>query len=275
LRAKPARSGSIAAVNCVLDQTDCLNCGTPLYGPYCAGCGQKAAPVNPTFRDLVHDLANELLNVDGKIVRSTRLLLTRPGFLTREYFEGRKASYVSPIRLYLIFSVAFFALSSVVEREPTFDADEAVEVGSLGRIFGLEELSPAEANERVNQAQTVWMPRAMFVLVPVCALLVGFVTRRTGRNYPQHLYFCLHIHSAYFAMLTVALLLSLTRAQALSDIVSSLGTLFILGYSLVAFRTAYGGRWLLAAGRLAFVFVTYMIAVGFALVGVAIGAARG
>lgn len=258
-----------------LDEADCLNCGTPLYGSYCVTCGQKVAPVNPTFGDLVRSIADELLNVDGRIFRSTRLLLTRPGFLTREYFEGRKARYVSPIRLYLVFSVAFFALSTVVEREPTFEADEAVEVGALGRILGLEEMSPEEANQRVNEAQTVWMPRAMFVLVPVCALLVGIVTRRTRRNYPQHLYFSLHIHSAHFAMLTLALLLGPVGAQTLSAIVSSLTTVLILGYSLIAFRTAYGGRWRLAAGRLAFVFVAYMIAVGFALVAVAVAAARG
>jgi hypothetical protein len=136
-------------------------------------------------------------------------------------------------------------------------------------------MSPEEANQRVNEAQTVWMPRAMFVLVPVCALLVGIVTRRTRRNYPQHLYFSLHIHSAYFATLSLALLLGLVGAQTLSAIVSSLTTVLILGYSLIAFRTAYGGRWRLAAGRLAFVFVAYMIAVGFALVAVAVAAARG
>ena len=31
-----------------------------------------------------------------------RLLATRPSLLTREYFEGRKVRYVSPLRLYLI-----------------------------------------------------------------------------------------------------------------------------------------------------------------------------
>lgn len=258
----------------VVELPTCVNCGEPLAGPYCSHCGQKASPVNPTFVDLVHDLIHETLHVDGKIFRSTRLLLTRPGFLSGEYFEGRKARYVSPIRLYLIFSVAFFALSTVVDREPTFDPDETVEVGALGRFLGLEELSPAEANERLERAQTEWMPRVMFVLVPLCALLVAMVTRRTEKNYPQHLYFTLHIHSAYFAMLILILLLALMGAELLSGVVSSLSTPAILAYSLVAFHRAYGGRWRLAAGRVALVFVTYMIAVSLALVAVAIAAAR-
>jgi hypothetical protein len=50
-------------------------------------------------------------------------------------------------------------------------------------------------------------------------------------------------------------------------------TFAILAYSLVAFHTVYGGRWRVAAGRVAIVFVTYMIAITLALVGVAIAAA--
>jgi hypothetical protein len=258
-----------------VETSECLNCGTPLTGRYCSACGQKSSPLNPTFRHLAQELAHELLNVDGKIFRSTRLLLARPGFLTREYFDGRQARYVSPIRLYLIFSVAFFALSAVVDREPIFEADEDIEVGALGRMLGLGEMSPAEANARVDRAQTEWMPRVMFILVPVCAALVAVVTRTSGKNYPQHLYFALHIHSAYFAVLILATVLELFGAEALGSIISILGTSLIIGYSVVAFRTAYGGRWRLAAGRVAFVFVTYMMVVGLALVGVAVAAASG
>jgi hypothetical protein len=259
--------------NGVLERAKCLNCGTPLAGTYCAHCGQKDAPANPTFRDLIQDLAQELLNLDGKIFRSTWLLLTRPGWLTREYFAGRKGRYLSPLRLYLILSVGYFGLSALAGPKPIFEPDEEAEVGALGRIFGVENMSPAEANERVTRAMSDWMPRAMFVLVPVCALLVAMVTKRTRKNYAQHLWFALHVHGAYFAILTVTVLLELLRADTLSSIVSTLGTLFIVGYSVVAFRTAYGGRWRLAAGRAAFVLVTYAIILTVAIAGVMIAVA--
>ena len=148
---------------------ECLNCRTPLTGPYCSRCGQKAAPLNPTFHDLLGDLAQELLSLDGKIFRSAWFLITRPGFLTKEYFAGRKSNYLSPLRLYLIFSVAFFGLSSFADREPIFEPDEDVEAGALGRMLGVGDMSPAEANRRATRAMTEWVPRAMFVLVPVYA----------------------------------------------------------------------------------------------------------
>lgn len=76
---------------------ECPNCGRMLGGPYCAGCGQKVAAINPTLSDVLHDFIHEALNVDGKTFRSARLLFAKPGFLTREHFEGRRARYVPPI----------------------------------------------------------------------------------------------------------------------------------------------------------------------------------
>jgi hypothetical protein len=46
-------------------QTMCTNCGEPLRGPFCARCGQRAAPPNPSIGDLAHELADELLHVDA------------------------------------------------------------------------------------------------------------------------------------------------------------------------------------------------------------------
>src|SRR5262249_47373911 len=95
-----------------IDLTDCPNCGTPLEGRFCAACGQKAAPLNPSLGEFAHDLFHELAHFDSKIVQSVRLLLTRPGFLSREHFDGRRTRYVSPIRLYLLFSLLYFAVAA-------------------------------------------------------------------------------------------------------------------------------------------------------------------
>src|SRR5262245_54559069 len=111
--------------------SECPNCAAPLAGKFCAACGQKATPIRPTFSYFVHDLTHELLHVDGKIFKSIWLLLTRPGFLTHEYFLGRRARYISPIRLYLIFSLAFFAASALPGQPPVFEPADEAEVGPI------------------------------------------------------------------------------------------------------------------------------------------------
>ena len=81
----------------------CLNCGTVLVGRHCHGCGQ-AAHVHRTLAAFFHDLLHGLFHFEGKVWRTIPMLVWRPGRLTREYIDGRRASYVSPIALFL-FSV--------------------------------------------------------------------------------------------------------------------------------------------------------------------------
>jgi hypothetical protein len=87
----------------------CQNCGTPLLGEHCHACGQ---PVKGTIRPLssmLHDVADTILNIDSRIFRTLAPLYLRPGYLTTEYFNGRRVRYVTPFRLYFFLSVlAFF-----------------------------------------------------------------------------------------------------------------------------------------------------------------------
>jgi hypothetical protein len=81
----------------------CLNCGAALLGPYCHQCGQHAH-VHKTLSAFFHDFAHGVLHFEGKIWRTLPLLAWKPGELTRRYIDGHRASFVSPIALFL-FSV--------------------------------------------------------------------------------------------------------------------------------------------------------------------------
>lgn len=95
----------------------CLNCASQLQGAYCHVCGQQNLPPEETMGELLHELWDSLLNVNGKFFSSLLPLLTRPGFLTREYFLGRRARYYNPLRLYLsssfIYFLLFFSISDI------------------------------------------------------------------------------------------------------------------------------------------------------------------
>jgi len=90
----------------------CLNCGAPLNGPYCAQCGQRDIPPYPTVRELAIDAVSEFSGWDGRLLNTLRTLLLRPGLLTHEFLEGRRARYISPLRLYLSASVIYFLLAA-------------------------------------------------------------------------------------------------------------------------------------------------------------------
>lgn len=92
----------------------CQNCEAPLTGPYCAQCGQRADTRVPTVAEVGHDVFHSLLHLDGRVWRTLRSLVLRPGELTNEFIGGRRQRYLPPFRLYLVISLAFFAISSLL-----------------------------------------------------------------------------------------------------------------------------------------------------------------
>jgi hypothetical protein len=88
---------------------NCLNCGTKLAGPYCFECGQHVH-IHRTLSAFFHDFAHGVLHFEGKIFRTLPLLAWKPGELTRRYIEGQRASFVSPIALFLFCVFFMFAV---------------------------------------------------------------------------------------------------------------------------------------------------------------------
>jgi hypothetical protein len=81
-------------------EANCLNCVTPLSGPFCHQCGQHAH-VHRTLSAFFHDFLHGVLHFEGKIWRTLPMLAWKPGELTRSYIDGQRARFVSPIALFL------------------------------------------------------------------------------------------------------------------------------------------------------------------------------
>lgn len=114
----------------------CQNCGTPLLGPHCYRCGQPVTGLVRHFGSIVGDFLDSVLNLDTRIFRTLWPLLARPGYLSREYFAGRRVRYVSPVRLFVFLSIVTFF------------------VAQLTISFGDETLR-LESQERFAQATTI------------------------------------------------------------------------------------------------------------------------
>ncbi|MGH8275723.1 MAG: DUF3667 domain-containing protein [Steroidobacteraceae bacterium] len=98
----------------------------------------------------------DLTHADSRLWRTLAALLARPGFLTREFLAGRRASYLPPVRLYLVLSVVFFIVASATQSKYTvqqFDkeqsAAERAEPGARTATGG--PLAPARPGETPQQ----------------------------------------------------------------------------------------------------------------------------
>jgi len=98
----------------------CGNCGTPLLGEHCYHCGQPMKGLVRRFSSVLGDIADTLFEIDTRLTRTVAPLLLRPGYLSCEYFAGRRVRYVSPVRLFFFVSVlAFFVAQWMFDRSST------------------------------------------------------------------------------------------------------------------------------------------------------------
>jgi hypothetical protein len=267
-----------------IDARRCLNCGAPLQGMFCAACGQRAVPPHPTVRELAGDAWQEMTGYDGRIMSTIRGLL-RPGFLTREYLDGRRVHYLPPLRVYLIVSVVYFLVAAAA---PELDSDRSAHnmTGPGGLRISVdksEDGAPMTEEERAEMRAEIesasWIfrpmlvamqddpdgfrarmfaisPRVFFVLLPVFAGVVALFYRR--RTFPTALVFAVHLHAFAFAAFAISEAMKFTGNEHLADRVTVVITLLFSVYALKAFRAVFGGGWpttLLKAVGIGFVYL--------------------
>jgi len=130
------------------ESPNCLNCGGRLRGQYCGTCGQRSRSRLISLWELISDAFGDLFELDSRLWQTLVPLLIRPGRLTYDYLQGRRARYMPPFRMYLVLSLLFFVVAF-------FDPND-----ELGLLFEPEpeataEQEAAEAADAAEQAQEV------------------------------------------------------------------------------------------------------------------------
>jgi hypothetical protein len=97
-----------------LQEQFCANCGSPVPEAFCGVCGQRHGKRLVSVRRMLKDLLDDQLLVNSALPRTLHALVLRPGLLTREYAEGRIVRYIAPFRLYLVSSLVFFLIVTLL-----------------------------------------------------------------------------------------------------------------------------------------------------------------
>ena len=197
----------------------CKNCNKPLPGQaaYCPACGQSVKEMARPWLKVLRELVTELFDFDGRMLVSLRLLLTRPGFLSHEYTHGRRASYTSPVRMYLVISLVFFFVLPMIlpDASMTYPEHEvAVDLYSKG----------------------------MFFLLPFFALILKVFYRRI--YYLPHLVFSVYLFSAMYIVFAVMLSMETAADRYVAVMLIQLVLLlYMLIHAVVALRVNYAEGW--------------------------------
>lgn len=199
----------------------CAECDLPLLGPYCHRCGQRLAPEDDlTLGRFVRAGVHEVSGFDARLVRSLWALVRAPGRLTREFVEGHRRRWVSPLQLYLLVSAAFFLLDgwkvflnrAEMEGQVRQAFTDGARVGreAAGASAKPDELAqllgkgPMLTDAAVDQWIT-YLGFAKFGMLASTALLLWLLYRKRARGGLPHVVFSLHYH-AFSYLLSIAVI---------------------------------------------------------------------
>ena len=315
-----------------IEAARCLNCGTPLTGPFCSACGQREHSRIISLGLLAKEALGDIYHVDSRLWRTLRALILKPGFLTVEFFAGRRARYIPPFRLYLVVSIVLFLLAAHLRDENTdlvIAGDPASvqhalavtqaalvqkraefarnpgnqkledEIRALSedvqsiRNLQSESAKPGSVCDRVKLVIFGWtalqararaachkisvdrgaglarsfmdnLPKMMFILLPILALVNKILYLRSQRYYVEHLLFFVHLH--VFLFLALSLILVGNAMFALvpggvhpPGIVSFLVVVALLSYVYLSLRRVYGQGRFKTFIKFGILFIAYTI----------------
>lgn len=274
----------------------CRNCGAAAPGNYCPNCGQETTLALPTARTLLREAAGRYLPLDGRLWRTLQPLLFRPGYLTLEYFAGRRRRYVRPTRLFFALSILVFGVLQLASDPPVivdgdagrparqtagggadtqadgggvrFDPDLNLSLGQerwlqLGalqrRIDAFNRLSREEKSQQLSAGVLRYAPYAAVGLLPLFALLLKVVYAGRSRRHPSRprRYAAHLVFGAHnHAFLFLAMLLI-----AVIDVraIRAVLVVWMVIYALASIKAVYGGGWPGIVVRASVIALAYLV----------------
>lgn len=227
-------------------EKNCLNCNTEVPERYCPHCGQENTVQHESFGHLIGHVVADIVHYDSQFLKTLKYLIIRPGFLTREYWAGKRVRYVNPIKLYIFISFVFFFFMTLMNSQQDHGKKAVIKSGLHDVVIGdgggyhgyrsVAEYDSIQASLPENQRNSFLerriernliqmgesrlstqelfkemfvhnLPKIMFLLMPLFALMVKWTHRKRGLVYTDHAIFTIHFHAVLFIILFVALVI--------------------------------------------------------------------
>jgi len=130
----------------------CLNCGAtldPVYN-FCPLCGQENNSSNVSFGKLLKEFFVNYFSLDSRFSQTIKPFFLKPGLLTLHFNEGKRMSFMNPVRMYLIMSLFyFFVFTKAGQTNVRSDNNHVVRSeDKLGKIKGV----PSSVQKKLNEA---------------------------------------------------------------------------------------------------------------------------
>ncbi|WP_316749177.1 DUF3667 domain-containing protein [Pedobacter gandavensis] len=330
-------------------EKDCLNCGHEVEAHFCSYCGQENIVVKEDALHMVVHAVSDYFHFESKFFGTIKPLLFQPGVLTQKYVEGKRASYLHPIKLYIFISIVFFLVALGGKEEPDIEikkdtpalkkdtttkqvdsakikgesidfygpnivetikknkdrakkrakkANKGHHVSALGEVLDStieayekrqlnlpsgkrdnfimaalqkKNIKLNQTNESVEKFEDGLLhnvPKMMFLLLPLFALILKLVYFTKKKYYFEHLIYSFHVHSAIFLIVLISTLVTwlVGYVYDISELTFVLSFFWITWYIYKSLRTFYGNSSWMTILKYFLLIVCYTIAMTITLI---------
>ena len=139
----------------------CLNCENDISEEdnFCSKCGQVNDLKKVSLKQYLSAYFDDFLSFDGRLLNTIATLIFKPGYVTKNYVEGKRMRYMNPFKLYLQITILFFLVVGLfktidrykLENEPPVNVIEQLKNQS-GQV-DLDSIK-SEALLELNQADS-------------------------------------------------------------------------------------------------------------------------
>ncbi|MEO7990381.1 MAG: DUF3667 domain-containing protein [Chryseolinea sp.] len=190
----------------------CKSCGNNFVGLYCNQCGEKVIePKDRKFRTLLGSVLIATTFVDNKFVKSLWLTIKNPGFLSREYVDGRRVNYMRPLQMFFILNLVYFLFPTLQMFNATLQSQQYVlPHRKLAHRMVLEKIHKEgldmQGFELMYNDKTTSLAKLLVVMfVIVASLPLSLIFRKRNRYFTDHVALSVELTSFNLAINAIAL----------------------------------------------------------------------
>jgi hypothetical protein len=198
------------------EEVICKSCGNSFRGTYCNICGEKVLDVKErTFKMFLSQLFQAITLADNKFVKTLLLIISRPGFLSKEYAEGRRVNYMRPLQLFFVLNLIYFLFpllqlfNTSLRTQMYLRTHSALVKRMVFSKVGRDPLSLDGYSLMYNQKSTSLAKLLIIVFVILASLPMMIIYRKRNRYFNDHVILAVELTTFNLAMNAIFLSLFL------------------------------------------------------------------
>lgn len=172
----------------------CKTCANEFQGKFCNRCGERI--MNPHDRSIFHFLESvfhTITHFDGKIFKNLKLILLKPGFISKKLSEGSRQPFMNPLSMFFVGNLIYFlfpifqtfntSFSSQLNSQPWKKSAKEIVIKKMRT----ENIGEEELALKYNAKSTTLSKLMLVIFIPLGAVVFSILNFKRSRYFADHL----------------------------------------------------------------------------------------